>query len=156
MCVCVWDRQTETQRDSLIFSPLLSFPFLSFSFRRGGGNLSGEVFMHGNNKPDLYHVMLGAGNPVALQNWVKLEPTTREGVSASPSEEITGRTMKRKRGKSWSYAIIPILEKLKLKCSVTPIQQFAYMPIWLYFIIHIAYMQIRSDIICVKYIVVFI
>ena len=66
--------------------------------------------MHGNNKPDLYHVMLGAGNPVALQNWVKLEPTTRECVSA-PSEEITGGTMKRERGKSWSDAIIPILEK---------------------------------------------
>ena len=36
--------------------------------------------------------------------------------------------------------------------SVAPIQQFAYMPICLYFIIHIAYMQIRSDIDCVNYI----
>ena len=35
--------------------------------------------------------------------------------------------------------------------SVAPIQQFAYMPICLYFIIQIAYMQIRSDIVCVKY-----
>ena len=40
--------------------------------------------------------------------------------------------------------------------SVAPIHQFADMPICLYFIIHIAYMQIRSDIVCVKYIVVFI
>ena len=35
--------------------------------------------------------------------------------------------------------------------SVAPIQQFAYMPI---FHDQIAYMQIRSDIVCVKYIVV--
>ena len=40
--------------------------------------------------------------------------------------------------------------------GVAPIQQFAYMPICLYFIIQIAYMQIQSNIVCVKYIVVFI
>ena len=40
--------------------------------------------------------------------------------------------------------------------SVAPIQQFANMPICLYFIIQIANMQIRSNIVCVKYIVVFI
>ena len=39
--------------------------------------------------------------------------------------------------------------------SVATRQQFAYMPICLYFIIHIAYMQIQSDIVCVKYVVEF-
>ena len=50
------------------------------------------------------------------------------------------------------YCMFIQLITIYISVAPTCIQQFAYMPICLYFIIYIAYMQIHSDIFCVKYI----